>query len=752
MRGLGQPTERETRLRAQSSTVATVLLVGMVVTSATVVVFAGSTAITQGGEEAEYADARNAMESVGATLNGVSNEGGESTVDFSTFEGGDVSLDESAGQLVIEVADNETGAARDTNTSVITLGRLVYEQGERTVAYQNGGVFESTGEGSNVVSRPPVSYQVESGPATLTFPVIRVTGEATRGQLQANRTSVGRLFETENVDLDPETSRIDTDVLRKNYTLNLTVSSEYYRAWGKVFSDRLNLTTYYDHSANNVTISLTGNYEEGSTTMACITNCGAGTGSGPDFGLVNSAVFSDTAATSITDQTVSDSYNSTIGAYSAGPNDRGDVRVNGSVRLQNHQEFGGDLHAVEGLEAATDQPEIEGDAVFGEHPDAVRLNTGRLDVGGNMSMNNTFDNSYGTRVDIGSDPDKHYLYVGNDAYFDDLDVVGDVYVDGDVDAAAYPQDIDIEGDLIVDGNVVLGSGDEVDGDIHATGTVIVAGTNTGAGGETSLASYIGDGDDTEVEDMWIEPTVPELDAANDLIDDRASTYAGDNDNGGSPAPAPGNDWTVSGNTYTLGTGNYTLGKLTVGGGAGNPGVLVLDPSSGPINIYVDKIRTQQHGSIQVVPYPDANKRVNFYVEDQVRLTDQSEIMTVGNTTQATQTWAYLKNTSRFDMSSTGNTQFTGVVYGAGGPDGTGADISVGNNAMVFGALIGSLDDLNSQAGIHYDLALSGRALAPGGGGTGLDPVYRPVYDDSVTASDYNEVVYFESANRTVAVD
>lgn len=750
MRGLGRPTKRGTQLRAQSSMIATVLLVGMVVTSATIVVFAGSGAINRGHEEAEYANARNAMESVGATLNGVSNEGGESTVDLSTFEGGDVSLNESAGRLFIEVADNKTGGAQETNTSVITLGRLVYEQGERTVAYQNGGVFESTGEGSNVVSRPPVSYQVETGPATLTFPVIRVTGATTKGQLRANRTSVGRLFETENVDLDPDTDRIDTEVLRKNYTLNLTVSSEYYRAWGEVFSDRLNLTTYYDHSANNVTISLTGNYEEGSTTMSCIANCGGGTGSGPDFGLVNSAVFSDTAATSITDQTVSNSYNSTVNPYPAGLNDRGDVRVNGSVRLQNHQEFGGDLHATEGLDASTDQPVIKGDAVFGEHPDTVRLNTGRLDVGGNMSMNNTFDNSYGARVDIGSDSDNHYLYVGNDAEFDDVDVEGDVYVDGNVDAT-YPHATDIEGDLIVDGDVTLDSGDDVDGDIHATGTVTTNGASVGGVVDDTdpVAGDIEHG--SELEDMWIEPRVPVLNAANDLIDDRASTYAGNTDNGGSPAPAPGNDWTVSGNTYTLGTGNYTLGKLTVGGGRGNPGVLRLDPSSGPINIHLDRIRTRQHGSIQVVPHSDANKRVNFYVEDQIRLTDQSEIMTVGNTTNATEIWAYLKNTSSFDMSSSGNTQFTGVVYGAGGPDGTGADISVGNNAMVFGALIGSLDDLNSQAGIHYDLALSGRGLAPGGGGTGLDAVYRPVYDDSVTASDYNEVVYFESTNRTVAV-
>ena len=164
------------------------------------------------------------------------------------------------------------------------------------------------------------------------------------------------------------------------------------------------------------------------------------------------------------------------------------------------------------------------------------------------------------------------------------------------------------------------------------------------------------------------------------------------------------------------------------------------------------MQIQGNAQIEIETYTDRDKRVNFFVENQFQLVNSPRVYTVGtgNPHIASKNWVYLKNGSSISLSN--NPEFTGVMYGAGGQGDPGANIYPSNNAEIYGAIVANFGSVSNAPGFHYDEALNNLSADPDGASeTGPGAVYRPVYDDSVTASDYDEVVYFESANRTVSV-
>jgi hypothetical protein len=360
-------------------------------------------------------------------------------------------------------------------------------------------------------------------------------------------------------------------------------------------------------------------------------------------------------------------------------------------------------------------------------------------------------NGDSVRIEIGSDPDTHYAYIGGDVTkFGRTQVHGDVYVDGDFEATSSGQPSTIEGNLVVDGDVTLGSHITVEGSVNATGD-INAGSATVDGGTSPFDSIADDLDyGSNMDEVRIEPEAPTRPAADDLIDTRSDWYedAGNNSNGDWPCSS-GSFCSIS-STVTIDAGNYDTGTLRVRSG----GVLRLDPDSGPINITVDTLRTIGHGRIEIVSNNDPERRVNVFVTNKVDLKGHSRIETTGpasgNPHRAPMNWVYLRSDGNMYLNN--HAEFTGVIYGAGG-DSSGAYMSINDQPEVHGAIVGEVNDISDKAGLHYDEALSGMSGDPRGPSSGGDdPVMRPVYDEDTTDSDYNEIVYFQTSQREVQVN
>lgn len=154
---------------------------------------------------------------------GESNEG-SFTIDGQ--QGDDVTLDEDAGNIRIELEHNGTQEIMDEN-----IGALVYEGDDGTkTAYQGGGVWRKD-SGTSMVKAPEFQYRAdEASGATLTFPLIRL-----QGQTGGDGSIDGSLSVEDEQDLYPTAN--DSNPLEGG-SVFVEIQSEYCEAWEKHLEDR----------------------------------------------------------------------------------------------------------------------------------------------------------------------------------------------------------------------------------------------------------------------------------------------------------------------------------------------------------------------------------------------------------------------------------------------------------------------------------------------------------------------------------
>lgn len=737
--------------RGQSNVIAVLILAAMVITGAVVVVSVGSSALSQNRNEATFSAAEESIQSLGTSINQVSKDGGNTEIDLSEISNGETKIDESAGQLTIEVKD-PTGATTQTSSGTTQLGTLYHQQEQREIAYQSGGVFESSGEGSSVISPPPISYRVSNGQPSLTFPVVRVQGTSAGDELTAERTRVQNLIDEIGVNLDPGNRMSGKNVIPEGNKLTLTVTSEYYLAWGEVFEEQLGVTPVYDDSTQSVSFELDGTYDPASGKTRCVRNCGPGGGGGGSANAApDAAILSGDTPGSIANKILVDSYNSTEGPYQTSRDEVGDVRINGSITFQNNPDFKGDIHATDGMASLKNKIYVDGNTILGDYPGGIpQIDSGNHEFNGLFSMNDTFK-SDGTQIRFNSD-----LIVDDVTDFGKVTAMGDVHVHGDFDADASDNAATIEGNLIVDGDAKLHSDLTVKGDVYANGSVDKNGA-TIRGGGTLTTNANGYAENKNVEPVIRDlrkPQVPVRPRMNDKIDDKESAYGADNDNAGTIFNA---GWVEvkKNKRKTVTTGNYTANKLFV------EGTLVLKPDTGPINIYVDKTMTVPRQGTVVVKgdSSDLQSRVNIYIGDNgggnaFQMKQQGRIVTGSKsspTDEAPLMWVYLKDSSTASFSQ--GAEFTGVLYGSGGTYSKGSLITLANKAHIHGTVIGDLNDFPNNVDISYDEALRGRSIDgddPGSGGGGSPKrVYKRFGPGSGVKP---EVAFFQTSYRVVEVE
>ncbi|MFC7020480.1 MULTISPECIES: DUF7289 family protein [Haloarcula] len=324
--------------RAQSAPLGLLLVFAVMFIGATAVVALGSGAITTtqdqlANERAEQAltqlDSETALVALGSS--------NAQTVHIPGGVNDGYVLDETAGHVTIEhekpsgtvtLVDRDLGSVRTTGAS-------------STVAYQGGGVWKETDGGSVMVSPPEFHYRN----ATLTFPIISVEGDTSLSE----RASVRRTSSNE----------VDVSNPIQNGTIVVTITSDYYRAWGQYFETRTDGEVSYDPPNQRVTIDLVTPIGTTKLTSAVAglssgslqvqgnggRPCGDSPGSNPFY---------------------TDSYNSSepgdyCSQYSSGATgSNGNVTFGGSVDYQGNANFHGNIRSGSDVDI-TGSADINGD-------------------------------------------------------------------------------------------------------------------------------------------------------------------------------------------------------------------------------------------------------------------------------------------------------------------------------------------------------------------------------------------------------
>jgi hypothetical protein len=214
------------------------LVFAMILVGTTVVLATGGMALSDAQDSAEAQRAEHTMTLFDSRAAMVAL--GESNAQSVSF-GQDSGIFETRptdGYLMIKHT-NYDGSGTDTELYNETLGSVVYENGERELAYQGGGVWRLDAEGeARIISPPEFHYRG----ATLTLPVVRVDGNASgSGSVTARITGATR---AEKVYPDaaetypaPASSRQYLNPIREG-EVSVFVRSEYYRGWATYFRQR----------------------------------------------------------------------------------------------------------------------------------------------------------------------------------------------------------------------------------------------------------------------------------------------------------------------------------------------------------------------------------------------------------------------------------------------------------------------------------------------------------------------------------
>ncbi|WP_225334687.1 DUF7305 domain-containing protein [Halomicrobium urmianum] len=590
----------------------------------------------------------------------------------------------------------DTDGDGDDEVTAQPLGRVIYEQGGQTLAYQGGGIFElaAGADDSSVVSAPGFQYQYRNGQQTLSLPLVRIDGDATGSDISLSKTgSQQRGFPSasclEDDTSDVPDSTVSPEALRnpvqEDYTVKITVRSEFYRAWGTTFERRTDGSVTYDDGDGEVTLERDGSSPPG-----------GGVAAGPITGVMF------TGSGSITNVGRIDSYRSDAGGYPTAASfprrTNGDVVATGTIDLSESPEIGGDLE-VGGDFVGTNSFVVHGDATIGGSSDVD--NSGEF--GGSVSVADAFDMGTGVSnlVTIGDDvivggdfvqlhaatvdgsiyvngalmDNGNDFYVHNSGGIDgsvvasgpidlnesgaerDAEITGDIVSTGgsveigdgvsfdnsdswsEVHAAGtvYVNDsestVTYDADVVAGGDVIVESGATVDGDVHASGDVYVYGDveddhEVVAGGTVTGES--GDGGTPRTPDSPSipsprSPDIPSNAPAEDFIDPVRSMEVEPADSDSDSDISDIETWDgcdrSPSNPCTLSAGEYHLDQMRITDG----GRLDVETDSGDVDIHVEGGShgwEMQDGEVNV----RGGGEVNITVESEgVNLISNSEI-------------------------------------------------------------------------------------------------------------------------------
>ena len=236
----------------------------------------------------------------------------------------------------------------------------------------------------------------------------------------------------------------------------------------------------------------------------------------------------------------------------------------------------------------------------------------------------------------------------------------------------------IEGDVIAGKDAVLNNNAELHGNLSYGGDLDEASNAVITGWSAQNASVE---EPTEVSGL-----------INEKLDIHDEASENDNNTDSSDIQSLENEGCSS--TCDLGAGVYYLSTLDLG----EDQTLELDTSGGNIDLVIDgDIDLNNKAVINVT----GGNRVNIYSNGDFTLSQNGDVEVKGD--RAPNLWIYQKPGSSANIEN--NANFAGVVYGPGSEADDGSDITISQNAHVYGAVVGHITDASENFELHYDEAL-----------------------------------------------
>jgi flagellin-like protein len=294
--------------RSQSEVIGVVIVLGMVLLGSMAVVVFGADAFSSAEDQLSDERAEKALTQLDSKAGLVAlGQSDSQRVTFPSNADEHYYVDEDAGWLRATVV-NMSGASFEALN--VTMGALVYENGQTKLAYQGGGVWRTNRDNNSMISPPEFHYRN----GTLTLPAVTIANDSQFG-------STATVSQAGEETIFPLPSNVNKTNPLDNHRVELTVSSEYYIGWGHYFEERTDGDVAYDHEDETVTITLVT-----PVTVNEITAASASLSAGGQFNVSgNSASTCGDAGDVFTD-----SYNSGNGSYcsqwgSEPPGKEGDV-------------------------------------------------------------------------------------------------------------------------------------------------------------------------------------------------------------------------------------------------------------------------------------------------------------------------------------------------------------------------------------------------------------------------------------------
>jgi hypothetical protein len=230
-------------------------------------------------------------------------------------------VDPSQGWMRVEIV-NTTDNSVETVVMNETLGAVTYEDGDKTIACQGGGVWRKTGTGNGSIMLSPAEFHYQG--TTLTLPLVLIRGEGTLDD-RARIRNAGPTSPKY-----PNATRGLRNPLDSNKVV-VTVQSEYYQAWGRFISQRTGGQVTTHHENQTVVAELIPPETGPDSVGAALSSSSAGDeidmqGSGSNPARI-------------------DSYNSSEGDYAATQSGNGTLLTAGGVEMAGNSEILGNVRS-----------------------------------------------------------------------------------------------------------------------------------------------------------------------------------------------------------------------------------------------------------------------------------------------------------------------------------------------------------------------------------------------------------------------
>lgn len=229
-------------LRSVSSPVGIILIIGLTLVGAVGIAVFGSVALQGAQDDSRIGQAEQSMVQFDSRAAQVAlGDSQTQRVSLGSTSGGTYRVDEDAGQIRLYHEDWDGDDTPDEdNPEYISdwqnLGALVYEVGDKEIAYQGGGVWRKDDGGSSQMVSPPEFHYRQ---ATLTLPIIRVSGSGSAAGNVNARTSQIQTGQEIFPDQDgnyPNGEPYRNPVDDGNMTVE--IQSEYCEAWRQYLEER----------------------------------------------------------------------------------------------------------------------------------------------------------------------------------------------------------------------------------------------------------------------------------------------------------------------------------------------------------------------------------------------------------------------------------------------------------------------------------------------------------------------------------